>query len=152
MSTQTDINNMPIPKLTLVVAALVAANVVFFLLTLITNTDPTRAFGLSVAPFAEATNPFSWLWSLRLLVTHSFFHENWGHLIPNMMFLLAFGPILEVKIGSKPFAYLYGTAVLVSGLFSFVHASCSRYRKRGGDSCTDRRVWSNLCCDCSRCF
>jgi len=118
MSTQTDINNMPIPKVTLVVAALVAANVVFFLLTLITNTDPTRAFGLSVAPFAEDTNPFSWLWSLRLLVTHSFFHENWGHLIPNMMFLLAFGPILEVKIGSKPFAYLYGTAVLVSGLFS----------------------------------
>lgn len=118
MSTQTDINNTPTPRLTLVVAILVAANVAFFLLTLITNTDPTRAFGLSVAPFAEATNPFSWLWSLRLLVLHSFFHQNWGHLIPNMMFLLAFGPILEFRIGSRAFAYLYGTAVLVSGLFS----------------------------------
>jgi len=118
MSTQTDLNNLPIAKVTLIVALLVATNVACFLFTLMANIDPTSAFGLSVAPFGAASNPFSWLWSLRLLGLYAFFHENWGHLIPNMMFLMAFGPILEVRLGSKQFAYLYGTAVLVSGLFS----------------------------------
>lgn len=43
-----------------------------------------------------------WQW-----VTNNFMHAGWGHLIGNMIFLWAFGLIVEGKVGAFAFALIY---------------------------------------------
>lgn len=109
------------PKLTLVTAIIVAACLGMHLLILLTGIDATSKFGLSSWQFGPEGN---FIWGILLIVLHAFVHQDWAHLIGNMLFLIAFGSILEYHLGSKRFAYLFFTGVIVSGIYSLaVHPS-----------------------------
>lgn len=57
----------------------------------------------------DTINPLQW-------ITGSFMHLGPMHLIGNMMFLWAFGLVVEGKIGNIPFLILYLTLCLLDGL------------------------------------
>lgn len=49
-----------------------------------------------------------------MLITAIFMHANFWHIFFNMFAILIFGPVLEQRIGSKKFLFLY----LVGGIFA----------------------------------
>ena len=54
------------------------------------------------------------------LLTAGFLHANVGHLFVNMFTLYFFGPVMERLLGSKYFAGLYLTGLIVSGIPSVI--------------------------------
>lgn len=79
--------------------------IVFFLQTLI---HPfTYYFVLS------GSNLYARPWTL---VTHIFLHGNMGHLFFNMLFLFFFGPVLERRVGSDKFLFIFLFCGLLGGL------------------------------------
>lgn len=109
------------PKLTFVTALILGACLFVQIFLSLTGLDATSTFGLSSAFFQQD----NFLSAASRLVLHAFAHQNLGHLIPNMIFLMAFGSILEYRLGSKRFAILFATGVLVSGFFSLIMHSYS---------------------------
>ncbi|MBU0471927.1 MAG: rhomboid family intramembrane serine protease [Nanoarchaeota archaeon] len=53
-----------------------------------------------------------------ILITHMFMHGGIGHILFNMYALVLFGGLLERKIGSKRFLFLYFTAGIVAAAIS----------------------------------
>ncbi len=88
------------PRLTRVVQALVAVNVAILFLqwTVVSDADLFSALG-----FRDAELPRT-LWSA---LTYSFAHYGSWHLAVNLFALLTFGPRLESRMGSRPFALYY---------------------------------------------
>ncbi|NCS91752.1 MAG: rhomboid family intramembrane serine protease [Candidatus Altiarchaeum hamiconexum] len=93
--------------------ALIAANVVLFVLGAIINFN--AAFALIPAAVLQGE-----IWRL---FTSMFLHGGFGHIIMNMLALYFFGMILEPMIGSRKFLIVYITGGIVGGLcvmiFSF---------------------------------
>lgn len=93
--------------------ALIAANVVLFVLGAIIN------FNAAVALIPAAVLQGE-IWRL---FTSMFLHGGFGHIIMNMLALYFFGMILEPMIGSRKFLIVYITGGIVGGLcvmiFSF---------------------------------
>ena len=58
-----------------------------------------------------------WQW-----VTNNFMHAGWGHLIGNMIFLWAFGLIVEGKVGAAMFAAIY---LGIGTIYGCVLQTCS---------------------------
>lgn len=54
------------------------------------------------------------------IITHMFLHGDWGHLIGNMVFLLALGMLVEPTVSRKVFLVLYILAGLGSASFDFI--------------------------------
>jgi Uncharacterized membrane protein (homolog of Drosophila rhomboid) len=104
------------PKLTFVTALIVGTCLFVQIFLSLTGMDATNTFGLSSAFFQQD----NFLSAASRLVLHAFAHQNLGHLIANMIFLMAFGSVLEYRLGSKRFAILFATGVLVSGFFSLI--------------------------------
>ena len=50
------------------------------------------------------------------LITYAFLHGNTTHLLLNMFALYMFGRDIEVQLGSRRFAWLYGASILAGGL------------------------------------
>lgn len=50
------------------------------------------------------------------VITYSFLHLNWQHIIMNMALFLWVGRIVERRLGTARFALIYGVSVLLSGL------------------------------------
>ena len=56
------------------------------------------------------------------LLTYSLIHASWSHLFSNMLGLLVFGPILEMRLGPKRFVIFYfATAVGAGIIYSLIH-------------------------------
>lgn len=98
-------------RLTPVVGALVAVNVVVLLLT---SVHRTWEFDYAQIPAAVAHGQ-----AYRLL-TAAFIHENLTHLVFNMASLLAMGPPVERAIGRQRFLVLYMVAALGGSVCSFL--------------------------------
>lgn len=111
--TATDPRAFPFPA---VVALIVAANVLLFVLQLskgMSATEPMMAdlirWGANLAPFTLLGEPWR-------LFTSMFLHIGLLHLAVNMYMLIALGPIVEREFGKLRFALVY----LVSGLFGSI--------------------------------
>lgn len=56
------------------------------------------------------------------LLTYSLIHASWSHLFSNMIGLLVFGPILEMRLGAKRFLFFYFATALGAGvIYSIIH-------------------------------
>lgn len=56
------------------------------------------------------------------LLSYSIVHAGFSHLFSNMLGLLVFGPILEMRLGAKRFLFFYFATALGAGLiYSMVH-------------------------------
>lgn len=54
------------------------------------------------------------------ILTSSFLHANFGHLLLNMMTLWFFGPVVEQVLGKAGFLIVYFGAILTSGVVSLI--------------------------------
>jgi membrane associated rhomboid family serine protease len=91
-----------------VTTVLVAANLVCFLIELQLG-DGLDAFvrRWGLVP-ADAVEPAAYV----TLLTSTFLHAGWLHMLSNMVYLAVFGPTVERRLGGARFALLY----IVSGL------------------------------------
>lgn len=86
--------------------ALIALNLVVHVLLL--QADADTIIGWWILPFGDGFTPLRW-------VTSAFAHAGWMHLIGNMVFLWAFGLIVEGKVGCARFLALYGIICVMVG-------------------------------------
>ncbi|GAB4019414.1 rhomboid family intramembrane serine protease [Spirosoma koreense] len=117
-------------NLTPVVRSLLIINVIVFIAT---NESVIDQFGLH-SFLSDKFNPIQ-------LVTHMFLHANFGHIFSNMLWLIFFGPMLELFWGPRRFTFFYffcgfGAALLFSGVNYFetrdVYESVQTYRVNPG--------------------
>ncbi len=52
------------------------------------------------------------------LLTHSFGHANWEHLVQNLTYILLLGPVLEEKYGSGRVAFMMLITTVINGLLN----------------------------------
>jgi membrane associated rhomboid family serine protease len=103
-----------------VTIALVAANVACFVLELSLgdNLDPfLQRWGLVPADMSAV--------AAVTLLTSTFLHAGWLHLLSNMIYLGVFGPAVEDRLGAARFLALYLASAVVGSLVYLVaqHAS-----------------------------
>jgi rhomboid family protein len=77
--------------------------VVNVVMLLVTSTSGGLANDLAYYPPAAIFRPWT-------IVTYMFLHAGFNHLFFNMLGILIFGPRLEMKMGAKPFLYMYFAA------------------------------------------
>lgn len=70
---------------------------------------PRGEFGVSGSDLTVGFEPWQ-------LVTYAFLHGNTMHLALNMFALFMFGRDVELQLGSRRFAWMYGGSVLTAGL------------------------------------
>ena len=94
-------------------AALVLANVAVFALELSQGDNVeslVRRWGLVPADMADSPAV------LVTLLTGTFLHAGWLHLLSNLLYLAVFGPPVERKVGSLRFGLLYAASALGGSL------------------------------------
>ena len=92
-----------------VTAALIAANVVVFVLELVCGDEFVLRW--SAIP-ADIVAGHHWI----TLLTSTFLHASWMHIISNMIFLWAFGPEIEDAMGSLRYLLFYFAGGIVAML------------------------------------
>jgi len=102
--------------------ALIAVNLIFFLTEAIGGPAAVRLVSLfSVVP-ALVLTPRFWLqsfgWPLVTLVTATFLHGSWTHVIGNMLYLWVFGDNVEDRLGPGRYLLFY---VLCGTLANVAH-------------------------------
>jgi membrane associated rhomboid family serine protease len=119
------IDTAPRAKPAVLVLTLIAVNTLVFLWM---SSLPPRALNATLLHFAlvpvrytepglarrAGLDPTNW-WPL---LTNTFMHGGWLHLISNMWFLWIFGPAMEARLGRFWFAVMYVGGALAA---SFVH-------------------------------
>lgn len=100
-----------LPRLTPVVAGLIAANAGLFVLT---SLHRQWEFDLAQIPPAVAQG------QVYRLLTAAFVHVNLAHLLFNLAALFAAAPAVEEALGHRRFLVLYLLAALGGSVFSFV--------------------------------
>jgi membrane associated rhomboid family serine protease len=93
----------------LVTAALIAANVVVFVLELVCGDEFVLRW--SAIP-ADIVAGHHWI----TLLTSTFLHASWMHIISNMIFLWAFGPEVEDAMGPRRYLAFYLLGGLAASL------------------------------------
>ncbi len=101
--------------------ALIAVNVVMFLLTLGDSSFSMAIFD-RLALYARAVTHGDALWGL---VTHMFLHAGFMHIIGNMLFLWIFGDNLEEQMGHVGFLVFYLACGLAAAAAQIVAAPLS---------------------------
>src|SRR5437660_11515071 len=99
----------------MVTAVFVAANVAAFLLELSLGgalDGFVRRWGLVPADVLDALRGSAGPAALVTLLTSTFLHAGWLHLLSNLLYLAVFGLPVERRVGAARFAVLY----VVSGL------------------------------------
>jgi membrane associated rhomboid family serine protease len=92
-----------------VTAALIAANVVVFVLELVCGDEFVLRW--SAIP-ADIVAGHHWI----TLLTSTFLHASWMHIISNMIFLWAFGPEVEDAMGPRRYLAFYLLGGLAASL------------------------------------
>src|SRR3954467_10815747 len=97
------------------VIRLIVANVAVFVLKLFLPKDQSFLLEdlLALVPAYLPQRPWT-------IITYMFVHAGGTHILFNMLFLYFFGPRLEDKLGSGPFAWLYFMSGIAGGLLSWV--------------------------------
>ena len=114
-------NSQPALNLTVATGGLIAANVAVHLVRLVMapSLDRTVLMQFAFAPslfmtasggFSPPPEPMLWL----SLITYSFLHGDFLHLLVNMGFLLAFGTLIERRLGARRFLAFYLVLALLS--------------------------------------
>jgi len=105
----------PLGRRPLMNYALIAANVVIFLLTynphLLPNGSPVVLHDFAVDYKLFPAGPF-----LHQFITYAFLHANGYHIIGNMYFLYVFGNNVNDKLGNLGYLLLYLAGAIFSGL------------------------------------
>jgi membrane associated rhomboid family serine protease len=115
--------------LTTAVQALIAANVIVFLLQIfIVSVPPQRRFDPDFDHEASISTVTEWFQldtdkvvkqgQVWRLITHAFCHDRYGvwHILFNMLGLYWFGCTLESMYGTREFLLFYFTAILIAAL------------------------------------
>jgi membrane associated rhomboid family serine protease len=95
-----------------ITAALIAANVAVFVYELSLGADVeslVQRWGLTPADLQEPSAAIT-------LLTSTFLHAGWLHLISNVVYLGVFGPPVERRLGAAAFALVYALSALVGSL------------------------------------
>lgn len=109
-----------------ITAQLIAVTVFCFLLD---RAGLVNGFAFTFIPeqFFQIRENYFWLpaflYVLPSMFTHTLAHAGWGHLIGNMLFFLAMGPILERVLGARRFLLVYVAGALLSALAVLVFLS-----------------------------
>ncbi|EMI18618.1 Peptidase S54, rhomboid [Rhodopirellula maiorica SM1] len=101
----------PVYHLPIVTGGLVATNIVIFCLTTLQvalGNIEVESIEWLILQF-DTINPLQW-------ISCAFMHADLMHLLGNMLFLWAFGLVVEGKIGNLPFLALYLLMALVGGI------------------------------------
>jgi membrane associated rhomboid family serine protease len=98
---------------------LIAANTLVFLLELSADQASQGLLGLFGMVPVYVLNPAAWVamggWPLVTLVTSTFLHGSWSHIIGNMLYLWVFGDNVEDLLGPGRFLVFYlGCGVLAN--------------------------------------
>jgi uncharacterized protein len=96
-------------RLTTVVFPIIFLNIMFFILQMVMGDSFTSALVLHKGDLL--VRPWT-------LLTSMFMHANVWHIFFNMYVLLAFGPLLEQRIGAKRFLFAYVICGLAAGIVS----------------------------------
>ena len=90
---------------------LVIANAVVFLIELALGPAVWDLLNIFAVVPVNVLNPAYWVatfgWPLASMVTSTFFHGSWGHLIGNMLYLWIFGDNIEDLLGHGRYALFY---------------------------------------------
>lgn len=103
----------------MVTVVLIIANLAAFAIELNQNgsVDPfVRRWGLVPTDAVGAIRGTDSPAALVTLLTSSFLHVGWLHLLSNMLYLGVFGPPVERRLGGARFALLYLASALVGGV------------------------------------
>src|ERR671939_335860 len=100
--------------------ALIAVNVVVFL-TELGQPDPQRY----IAEWGAVPSQISAGRSLATLVTSTFLHAGWAHLLGNMLFLFIFGDNVEDAFGHLKYLAFYMACGVLAGLAQVYLAASS---------------------------
>jgi membrane associated rhomboid family serine protease len=95
-----------------ITAALIAANVAVFVYELSLGAGVeslVQRWGLTPADLQEPSAAIT-------LLTSTFLHAGWLHLISNVVYLGVFGPPVERRLGAAAFALIYALSALVGSL------------------------------------
>jgi membrane associated rhomboid family serine protease len=107
-----------------ITAVLVAANLAAFLLELSMGTSGVDAFvrrwGLVPSDVFASLRGEDAPAALVTMLTSTFLHAGWLHLLSNLLYLGVFGPLVERRIGSARFALVYLASGLVGSLAHLV--------------------------------
>jgi len=71
-----------------------------------------------LAYYADSWNPWH-------MLTASFAHGDWGHIVFNLIFFVAFGTLVEMLVGGLSFIALIVVISLITGVFTSVSALAS---------------------------
>ena len=103
----------------MVTAIFVAANVAAFLLELSLGGELDsflRRWGLVPADVFDSLHGSAGPAALVTLLTSTFLHAGWLHLVANLLYLAVFGLPVERRVGAARFAVLYVVSGLVGSL------------------------------------
>jgi membrane associated rhomboid family serine protease len=80
-------------------------------------------------PIARSYSPHALLLTVGLtpahfrpinLLTYTFFHDGWAHLLVNLLYLWVFGAGVEAAVGRKRFLFFYLSGGIVGGIFQIL--------------------------------
>ena len=98
----------PLSRRPLVNYALVAGNIIIFVLT---STDVLNSESRVMTHYALQRFPL-----LHQFITYAFLHANWGHVLGNMLFLYVFGNSVNDRLGHIGYGLLYLGGAIFSGI------------------------------------
>jgi membrane associated rhomboid family serine protease len=88
--------------------------------------EEARAYQRMVPPDPyEGLAYYSESWNPVTMVTSTFAHGGWGHIIFNLIFFFAFGTMVEMLVSTLSFASLVLLVALVTGAFTSISAMSS---------------------------
>jgi membrane associated rhomboid family serine protease len=108
-----EVRPRPLLRTPIAVLAIVAANLVAFLLELLAAGDRGAVLAWTFVPRTLLVDPAT---ALVTIGSSMFLHAGWGHLLGNLLFLWIFGPSVEEALGPRRFLALYGGAGVVAAL------------------------------------
>jgi membrane associated rhomboid family serine protease len=107
--------------MTPVVLALIVANVAVFMMQKLFGFTIEQHFALwPMGSFTDTSVNITVGFEFWQLVTSGFLHGNTTHLALNMFGLYMFGRDIELALGSKRFAWLYGASVVAGSLLQLL--------------------------------
>ena len=119
-------DNIPSRRFPVVTVTLIVVNVIIFLLEVFfepTANQMAQMFGAVPANITtQWTNPLT----LATLVTATYLHGGWAHLIGNMIYLAIFGDNVEDRMGRGRFFIFYTLCGVLSGLVQLMAMPTSR--------------------------
>jgi len=119
-------DNIPSRRFSVVTATLIVINTIFFLLQVLFEpfgNQIVQTFGATpVRITTQWANPLT----LATLVTATYLHGGWAHLIGNMIYLAIFGNNVEDRMGRGRFFIFYTLCGVLSGLAQVMAMPTSR--------------------------